>query len=371
MTNSERMNRGLPVQLPMKAKAVKYTDYLETIEDFLMAGEDQILKQFSKLKGAVHRPGLYTFIPGKGSVLLVAHVDTVRTGQLLPDELLMSHGVYFTTGKNPLGADDRAGVYAIHKIINSLRPDELPHILLTDGEESGGYGVREFIADKVLDPFKDDTNLMLEFDRYGADQAVTYSGELPEYIRGYLEDRGWRMGHGSYTDIATLIDAYKIPGVNLSVGYYDQHTNHESLVMDYLEMTIKRALAILADPPVGLHSQEVTIFRVGFKSKALDSYDIDQNWLGHYDARDNSWETEWEDRKDSLAAVTMDDIQWALDTLDPQCQVCMEDWNRCKCGHVAESLLDLLWDDELHLLMEHPKMKDSPVAKDIVEHLTV
>ncbi|MFU8771978.1 MAG: M28 family peptidase [Anaerolineales bacterium] len=366
MTNSERMNRGLPVQLPIKAKQVKYTDYLETIEDFLLAGEAQILEQFSKLKGAVHRPGLYTFIPGAGSILLVAHVDTVRTGQLLPSEVVFRHGVYSTTGKTPLGADDRAGVYAIHRIINSLRPDELPHILLTDGEESGGYGVREFIADKVLEPIKDDLNLMLEFDRMGADEAVTYSGELPEYIRGYLEERGWRTGHGSYTDIATLIDAYSIPGSNLSVGYYDQHTNRETLVMDYLEMTIKRALGILADPPKGAHTQELRVFmgRYGYS-------DIDQNWLGHYDARDDSWEAEWDARKDTLKAVTMDDIQWALDTLDPQCQVCMEDWNRCACGNVAESILELLWDDELHLLMEHPKMKDSPVAKDIAEHLTV
>jgi len=370
MTNSERMNLGLPVALPFKAKAVKYTDYLETIEDFLLAGEAQILEQFSKLKGAVYRPGMYTFIPGSGSILLVAHVDTVRTRQLLPSEVVFKHGVCSTTGKNPLGADDRAGVYAIHRIINSIRPDELPHILLTDGEESGGYGVREFIADKVLDPIKDDLNLMLEFDRTGADEAVTYSGELPEYIRGYLEERGWRTGHGSYTDIATLIDAYSIPGANLSVGYYDQHTNHEILVMDYLGMTIKRALAILADPPVGSHRQEAKVYR-RFRSTAVDGYDLDQNWLGHYDAQDDSWETEWDARKDTLKAVTMEDIQWALDTLDPQCQVCMEDWNRCACGHVAEQLLDTLWDDELHLLMDHPKMKDSPVAKDIAEYLTV
>lgn len=337
---------------------VVYTTPLDSLRDFLLAGEEQILRQFAEMAGAIHEPGFYTFIPGAGPLLLVAHVDTVRSRQLKPKDLVFKHGVYSTADQNPLGADDRAGVYAIHTLVKMLPAAERPHILLTDGEESGGYGVDRFIKDQVLDSYTGDLNMLIEFDRMGADEAVTYSGDLPDYIATYLEDRGWRTGHGSYTDIASLIDVYKVPGVNLSVGYYNQHTGAETLVVDLLEMTISRALKIIKDPPTEKHIQE------------------DDVWYGSWygmserEGGDDRWREIWEQDKDE--DPQLEDVQWALDAIETTCNVCMEDWHQCSCGSVADQLYAILWDDELQVLIEqHPKMQgDSTTALDLIDVLT-
>lgn len=364
MMNSEKMDLGLPVLLPAKKKQVVYDNELDSLESFFLAGEDQILRQFAQYEDAVSLPGFYTFIPGEGPLLLVAHVDTVRHQQMKPDELVYSKGVYRTAGKEPLGADDRAGVYAIHRLMDATAK---PHILLTDGEESGGFGVRRFIEDKVLEPYLDGITLMLEFDRFGADEAVTYSGSLPQYIEDYLESFGWRTGYGSYTDIATLIDSYAIPGVNLSVGYYDQHTGSETLVRDVLEMTIKRALDMINDPPTEKHQQEARVYsKYGYGKR--DNY-------GHYGSGGFMMD-DFDDLRESAAvkdpkpyqvdiATTLDDVQWMLDAIGEECPCCFAQWYDCACGTIGEMLMDQLFDDELTVLLDHhPRLKDldSPVA---------
>jgi putative aminopeptidase FrvX len=68
-----------------------------------------------------------------------------------------------------LGADDRAGVFAIIKILQSgLRP----HIIFTTDEETGGYGAKALTSNAC--PFQD-VRYFIELDRQGALDCVFYN----------------------------------------------------------------------------------------------------------------------------------------------------------------------------------------------------
>lgn len=188
---------------------------------------------------------------------LVAHMDTVndrqkakvkieQTGQIIRNK----HGI--------LGADDRAGVYAILRLLYRCKKEGLayPSVLFTNYEESGGIGVKTFLEDLQINPFEH-TRLFIELDRENANHYVYYTWDLPEEIRAYAESFGFVEEMGTYSDIADLSMATGIPAINLSVGYYRQHTEHERLHIDELHLTINRVFDMLQNPPEKLYPVEI------------------------------------------------------------------------------------------------------------------
>jgi len=309
------------------------------MRQLLLASEAEILAYAAALPGA-QRSKDYVFIPSidPNPMMIVAHVDTVRSKPLLPSGLAYQNGVFSTCDGDALGADDRAGVYAVLRLREMCLAEgvQMPHILLTDGEESGGIGVRACIKDGVLAPWMDDVTLMLEFDRAGADEAVTYSGDLPPKTKEYLKSWGWRLGHGSYTDIATLITEYETPGVNLSVGYYNQHTDKETLVVRHLEGTIETAFRMLKSPFTIKEKQ---------KEKVFTSYGYGKSGYGHL----SSWDSPARDLP--VSANYGGKIDMVLDSLY-HCPDCDDLWHSCECGAIAQSLVDALSDAELLEMMD-------------------
>ena len=89
----------------------------------------------------------YIYAVGDIPVAIVAHLDTVFKEP--------ASEIYYDERKNVmwspegLGADDRAGVFAIIKIIRS---GHKPHIILTTDEEMGGRGA-EALVRSVPQPF--------------------------------------------------------------------------------------------------------------------------------------------------------------------------------------------------------------------------
>jgi len=181
----------------------------------------------------------YIYAEGDIPVLLVAHVDTVHKKP--PKKIFHDpkHNVLWSP--DGLGADDRAGVWAILKLIQD---GYRPHVLFTDGEESGGTGAVEVI--ETLDP--PDVNIIVELDRKGSNDAVYYNcdcSELEEYISYF----GFETARGIFTDIVLLCPEWGIAGVNLSVGYYNAHSNAEYLCLNKLRRTIERVAEMLENPP--------------------------------------------------------------------------------------------------------------------------
>jgi hypothetical protein len=141
-----------------------------------------------------------------------------------------------------LGADDRAGVFLMLHAYNAISPK--PNLLFTDLEESGGQGAQD--AAKELKDELLTADLFIEWDRKGANDAVFYRDE-PDDFRKYICSFGFKEEKGSFTDVAILSRELEICAVNLSVGYYDQHTFSERLDVREMWHSYSRGKQIILD----------------------------------------------------------------------------------------------------------------------------
>lgn len=165
------------------------------------------IKSFDKL-GIVHKGSV--FIPGipdddnKPRVLAVGHLDCYSGG-------------YFDHGTSIFAPmlDDRLGVWSICRKLPTLVGGRYYDILLTTGEESGMSSAKDFVDQA------DGYNWIFELDRHGSD-AVHYGFMDKEWI-GVLEDDGWDMSSGSFSDICEFEDGL-VCAVNFGIGYQREHT---------------------------------------------------------------------------------------------------------------------------------------------------
>ncbi len=181
----------------------------------------------------------YLYAKGDIPVLLVAHLDTVHKYPV--------SSLYYDRQKNVLwspdglGADDRAGVFSIIQILKAgLRPS----VLFTTDEELGCVGARLFSYEHP-DPISP-LNCIIELDRMGHDDCVFYGCDNPEFT-SYIESFGFKTQRGSFSDISDICPMWEIAGVNLSVGYYDEHSFSEHLFVDAMFDTIDKVKQILTD----------------------------------------------------------------------------------------------------------------------------
>lgn len=185
--------------------------------------------------------------------MLVAHVDVV--GVLPPEKkdlILNASGNKISLDRKSkagvLGADDRAGIFAMFKILRSLllrgSNTVLPFIVLTDKEEVGGLGARAVVASGLLDDYTKRISCYIELDRKGNGEFVSYdqSGSPNEELGEMFLDQGFKLGCGSYSDVADFTAYTGTSNVNLSVGYRNEHTGSEVLFLDEMELTISRVL---------------------------------------------------------------------------------------------------------------------------------
>lgn len=197
----------------------------------------------AKLEEYGYKPfqgGRFTWAEGATPALLVAHTDTVWDEQ----PKTVYHDAAKTTiwgGKDGLGADDRCGVYAIFRLLDM---GWRPHVLFPDEEEVGGRGAEE-AGGWPAPPVR----VMIQLDRQGANDAVTYSHAPQKGMRRWLKRHGFEIKTGTFSDISVLMPDWKIAGVNLSIGYYGQHTQWEHCNYAQMEQTIERVDAMLADLP--------------------------------------------------------------------------------------------------------------------------
>jgi hypothetical protein len=178
----------------------------------------------------------YIVAIGDIPIALVAHMDTVFSAPV-------KH-LYYDEKKNllwspeGLGADDRAGIFAIIKIIQSgLRPS----IILTTDEERGGLGAAAL--GEIPCPIKG-LKYLIELDRRGQDDCVFYDCDNKDFIK-YVESFGFIEQLGTFSDISFLCPAWERCGVNLSVGYQNEHSYNETLHIPTLYNTIEKVKEML------------------------------------------------------------------------------------------------------------------------------
>ena len=222
---------------------VHETSYMqETVDKFLkmpIDSADQVLETFAQLPGAVVGKGSapmerYVYVPGSRTdrILLVAHADTVwdqQYGNPAQQEIVLENGIYRGTNPNcGIGADDRAGCAMLWALKDSGHS-----LLVLDGEEHGKIGAR-YLRDSDPKLYKELNHhrFMMEFDwtRPGGClySQVKNTQKFKKYIKTAL---GCTDDHNNGgCDLQIL--CRRICGVNIGIGYKNNHKPEEVLVLD-------------------------------------------------------------------------------------------------------------------------------------------
>lgn len=182
------------------------------------------------------------YIVAKGNIpiCLVAHLDTV--GLQLPQDIFHDKKNKVLWSPQLLGADDRAGVYAIIQIIED---GYRPHIVFTTDEEIGCLGTQALVLQEENCPLEN-LKAIFQLDRRGSEDCVFYECGNPDFTK-FVESYGFKTAYGSFSDISILAPAWGVAAANLSVGYYNEHMPIEYLRYDELENTILKVEHILDD----------------------------------------------------------------------------------------------------------------------------
>jgi hypothetical protein len=173
-----------------------------------------------------------TRLNSSNRTLFVAHVDTVHRKEG-PNKIRQTNTHWYADGA-ALGADDGAGVAMLMHLLYAGIP---AYYIFTQGEECGGIGAT-FLAKHWGDGLAK-FDRAIAFDRRGIDSVITHQGRgrccsdaFGEALSAALNADDTLMylpdNTGVYTDTAEFIEV--IPEcTNISVGYYSEHSDKESL----------------------------------------------------------------------------------------------------------------------------------------------
>lgn len=216
----------------LQLKQEELHDYLcEIVPSYY--NEDKIIDQY----------GSFLYCQGDIPVLMVAHLDTVHKAP--PKSIFFDQEEKIMWSPDGIGGDDRCGVWSILEILDKgLRPS----IVFTWNEEVGALGASDFCT--LLK--KEDLahiNFAIEIDRRGNMDCVFYDLESPEF-ESFIEEFNFKSAWGSFSDISTICPHFGFAGVNLSAGYFNEHTFQEHIDIMGMEYTIERASKILQDERV-------------------------------------------------------------------------------------------------------------------------
>ena len=213
----------------------------KSIEQFFQLKEENLLKVMYKFLSTKYKTVYctkdYILAVGDIPVALVGHMDTVFATP--PDNIFYDRIKNVMWSPDGLGADDRAGVYSIVQIVKQgLKPT----VILTTGEEKGAIGASALI--KAFPEPPTELKYIIELDRRGSVDCVFYECANPEFEE-YVEDFGFVTAWGTFTDISVICPKWKIAGVNLSIGYEDEHSYIETLYIGHMLATIKKVIKML------------------------------------------------------------------------------------------------------------------------------
>lgn len=182
----------------------------------------------------------YIIAEGDLPVALLAHLDTV--GVRPPSDIYFDPKAHIMWSPQLLGADDRAGVYAITEIVQE---GYRPSVILTTAEESGCLGALYLAEEHPECPIKN-LKALIQLDRQGKNDSVYYECDNKRFKK-FINSYGFNTAQGSFSDISVLGPAYQIAAVNLSVGYLDEHNPIETLNIKWLSETIEKVKRIIVD----------------------------------------------------------------------------------------------------------------------------
>lgn len=199
----------------------------------------KVLEKYLREKGyKPRRSDTFLIAEGELPICLIAHMDTVF--QSPPRQFFYDEKKSVLWSPSGSGFDDRAGIYAI---LSLVEVGYRPSIIFTDLEEDGGIGAQNLVTFFHNCPFKD-CRALIELDRANKNDCVFYNCTNLSFIK-FIENFGFETKLGTFSDISIIAPVWHIAAVNLSVGYYLEHTLCEYLNCNELEETIKKVGTIL------------------------------------------------------------------------------------------------------------------------------
>lgn len=223
-------------------KSMSQVDY-KLFSTLVKLNEQSLLKSIHKYLKKIYPENKrivtknYILCEGNIPIMLVAHMDTVF--EKTPTEIYYDTKQHTVWSPQGLGADDRAGVFAILKI---LQQGYKPHVCFTTQEEKGGIGASILV--NIIKKPSFDIKYIVELDRQGMCDCVFYDCANEEFEK-FIEQYGFITEWGTFSDISIICPAWKIAGVNLSVGYKNEHSYVETLNTNALYNTINRVCKML------------------------------------------------------------------------------------------------------------------------------
>jgi hypothetical protein len=229
---------------------------LNSIDPFWFKDTDSMFTSFDKYvldkDDATKRR---VFIDNGGSVLFVAHLDTVQTPMIKK---------YKKDRIWAQGLDDRLGACIAYKLSTMLGAD----LLLTDNEESGQSTATYHEMDTRY-------NWVVEFDRAG-DDVVTYDLHNKQF-HDDLDDI-WAVGDGIFSDICFLDTP--VCCFNLGIGYELSHSKDSWADLTIMNAQIAKFIDFYQEHkdteyvfdglPNGSYYNQINKY---------DKYSIDADWI--------------------------------------------------------------------------------------------
>lgn len=206
---------------------------------------------YKELNKYYHESDIYyldggILVRGLEKATLVAHMDIhpiIDDNHKEKELLSFLNTVYCKTG---IGGDDRCGVLVI---LDLLDRGYRPNIIFTEKEEVGRVGVRKLIdnhLDLLIDITKDSPYLM-GLDRKGFNEVVFYGCDNKEFINFLLNEYHLDYNVGSFSDVSNLGPALNKAICNVSVCYYNAHSENEYVNLKQLNVMIDKVEVMVKD----------------------------------------------------------------------------------------------------------------------------
>jgi hypothetical protein len=198
---------------------------------------EYVKKHFGEDKVLIKKE--YIYAVGDIPIALVAHMDTVFKNPPQSQHIFYDKEKCTMWSPDGLGADDRAGIFAIIKI---LQAGLKPTVIFTTDEELGAIGAENLVLD-IPKPYTE-LRYIIQLDRRGSNDCVFYNCNNSAFT-DYIETFGFAQSLGSFSDISVICPMWGVAGVNLSIGYDDEHTVSETLNTTHMLQTISKVKKML------------------------------------------------------------------------------------------------------------------------------
>jgi len=196
-----------------------------------------------------------------GDTCFTAHTDTVNNKTGENALVLDDKGLLRVEGGGVLGADDGAGMYVLIRMI--LAGKSGLYVFFAT-EEQGRVGSSNYVMPEHI-------KKCVSFDRKGYDNLITHQMSeegcsvafadafIAQFDLPYKKDPT-----GSFTDSYTFFESVS-ECINLSVGYFDQHTKNESLDVVFLERLVDACISMDWESLPTKRDPELYRFTVDYK----------------------------------------------------------------------------------------------------------